>query len=1048
VWSDECAELARMRHPVLNRLVDFGLADRDRTFEAYAANPPLRVSVEDGAWMLTHAVRFLEARRVPLTATSAPWVVREVLEGSSARRRPVGIVLQPRSVHAALVEALQEAAPGGTAAIDVSGGPGSGLRTLRALTARAARLAGYVPVSSAVLLRMPCLHASVIDRHVCVFMEDRHSSAERIALASFLTSLAIHSARRHLVLNFARTEHRRSALEIDCMGISALTEMVFVDRDFGPAPDEILRAARDADGRPGAFLSRLRAASFGDHVSRIAAVHESSAVYAYAARSNQSGATRRRLRATLIEAASRAVRLATRGRHTSARRLLGRAAHALEGRGEIARAATCLDVLAWLDRNRGHGDRAAEGFTRAKRLAGDSGSGASAAIGLGVLWTDQRRFAEAEAALRGACAAAGLLAAADVQARAALALARCLYWQGRHDEAAVVLTPFVGDPPAGAIGIEAHALLARNSIALGDVRAAISAAAAATEGAGRFEDARLVAVAARAMVVVQRAVGDIAQARTWVDRGLRAAAAAHLPLAKLRFKAFGVATSAGSSPQPARAAQLKNALRRCALPKLLEAEIDGILGGGDAGADRRASGSGGDGRCLNELQQLLEVVQGGQDDQAALSELCQVLIERLRAATVQVVAGLPEVRTLARAGRPWQGEGQAIERILSGGAAVTCGLSSEPQVAAHPIRYGQESIGVLCCRWTAGLAAEPRHATALLHAGALAAAAPVRSVLDRSHVRASPTVCGELIGSSPAAVQLRDAIMRAARAPFPVLIEGESGSGKELVARGIHRLGTRRDRRLCTVNCAALSDDLLEAELFGHARGAFTGAIGERAGLFEEADGGTLFLDEVGELSPRAQAKLLRVLQDGEVRRVGENLPRRVDARIVAATNRRLSDEVATNHFRADLRFRLDVVRIAVPSLRERATDIPALAGHFWTEASSRLGSSATLTADTLAALARYDWPGNVRELQNAIASLAVHAPRRGRVVPSMLPAHIARSSAPGPATFDAARQDFERRYVRAALAQAGGHRAHAARALGVSRQGLAKMMRRLRIDD
>ena len=186
-----------------------------------------------------------------------------------------------------------------------------------------------------------------------------------------------------------------------------------------------------------------------------------------------------------------------------------------------------------------------------------------------------------------------------------------------------------------------------------------------------------------------------------------------------------------------------------------------------------------------------------------------------------------------------------------------------------------------------------------------------------------------------AAAALRAAVLRAARAPFPVLIEGESGSGKELVARGVHRFGPRRDRRLCTVNCAALADDLLEAELFGHARGAFTGAVGERAGLFEEADGGTIFLDEVGELSPRAQAKLLRVLQDGEVRRVGENMPRRVDARIVAATNRRLDEEVAASRFRADLRFRLDVVRIAVPPLRERASDIPALALHFWSESAA-----------------------------------------------------------------------------------------------------------------
>ena len=301
-----------------------------------------------------------------------------------------------------------------------------------------------------------------------------------------------------------------------------------------------------------------------------------------------------------------------------------------------------------------------------------------------------------------------------------------------------------------------------------------------------------------------------------------------------------------------------------------------------------------------------------------------------------------------------------------------------------------------------------------------------------------------ILGHSPASV--REAVHRASRAPFNVLIEGESGVGKELVARAIHRLSPRHTRRFCAVNCAALTDELVEAELFGHARGAFTGALTERAGLFEEADGGTLFLDEIAELSPRAQAKLLRVLQEGEVRRIGENLPRRIDVRIVAATNRPLEGEAAAGRFRADLRFRLDVLRIPVPPLRDRVADIPLLAQHFWAQAAARVGTRATLGQDALAALSRYDWPGNVRELQNAIAALAVHAPRRGRVDARLLPARLAfGASATG--SFEAAREEFERRYVRAALAQAGGQRLQAARALGVSRQGLAKMLRRLGIE-
>ncbi len=165
------------------------------------------------------------------------------------------------------------------------------------------------------------------------------------------------------------------------------------------------------------------------------------------------------------------------------------------------------------------------------------------------------------------------------------------------------------------------------------------------------------------------------------------------------------------------------------------------------------------------------------------------------------------------------------------------------------------------------------------------------------------------------------------------------------MARALHRQGPRRDRPFCTLNCAALPDDLVESELFGHSRGAFTGALAERPGVFEEAHTGTLFLDEIGELSLRAQAKVLRTVQEGELRRVGENIPRRIDVRLVAATNRDLRQEVAAGRFRLDLLYRLDVIRISLPPLRDRRDDIPLLAEHFWRDATSRIGSRATLVA-------------------------------------------------------------------------------------------------------
>jgi transcriptional regulator with GAF, ATPase, and Fis domain len=267
-----------------------------------------------------------------------------------------------------------------------------------------------------------------------------------------------------------------------------------------------------------------------------------------------------------------------------------------------------------------------------------------------------------------------------------------------------------------------------------------------------------------------------------------------------------------------------------------------------------------------------------------------------------------------------------------------------------------------------------------------------------------------------------------------------------LVARAIHRGGPRRDRPFRTLNCAAIPDDLAEAELFGHVRGAFTGAIGDRTGVFEEAHSGTLFLDEVGELSPRAQAKLLRVLQEGEIRRVGENLSRRVDVRILAATNRDLGADTDTGTFRRDLLYRLDVIRIALPPLRDRVEDIPLLVDHAWRDAVSRVGSRATLSASTVAALARYHWPGNVRELQNVLAALAVRCPKRGVVPPSALPPTFAAPQGSAAWRLEEARRTFEERFVRAALARTGGHRGRAAAELGVSRQGLTKLMSRLGI--
>jgi transcriptional regulator with GAF, ATPase, and Fis domain len=218
--------------------------------------------------------------------------------------------------------------------------------------------------------------------------------------------------------------------------------------------------------------------------------------------------------------------------------------------------------------------------------------------------------------------------------------------------------------------------------------------------------------------------------------------------------------------------------------------------------------------------------------------------------------------------------------------------------------------------------------------------------------------------------------------------------------------------------------------------------------VFEEAHTGTLVLDEVGELSLRAQAKVLRTIQEGDLRRVGENVSRRIDVRIVSATNRDLRQEVAAGRFRLDLLYRLDVIRISLPPLRARREDIAVLVEHCWREATSRIGSRTVLSTATIAALARYDWPGNVRELQNVLAALAVRSPKRGVVPPTALPPPFGVSPPAASWRLDEARRTFDERFVRAALVRSGGHCARAAEELGVTRQGLTKLMRRLGIHE
>jgi two-component system response regulator HydG len=318
----------------------------------------------------------------------------------------------------------------------------------------------------------------------------------------------------------------------------------------------------------------------------------------------------------------------------------------------------------------------------------------------------------------------------------------------------------------------------------------------------------------------------------------------------------------------------------------------------------------------------------------------------------------------------------------------------------------------------------------------------------------------DLVGGSAAmraAIDLADTV---APLDVTVLVLGESGTGKELIVRAIHRRSRRRDKPFVAVNCGALAESVLESELFGHAKGAFTGAVSARRGLFEEASGGTVFLDEVGELPPSVQVRLLRVLQEREVRPVGSNRSEPVDVRVIAATNRDLSADVAEGKFRGDLFYRLNVVSIAVPPLRARMEDVPLLAHHFVGKHAARHGRNVEgIDPEAMAALCAHDWPGNVRELENAIERGVVLS-AGPRLTQSSIAASVKGQRASDVVSRDAgldppdvhgplaqAKHDFERNYLKRALARAQGNLTEVARSSGLDRSNLKRLLRRYELD-
>jgi DNA-binding NtrC family response regulator/tetratricopeptide (TPR) repeat protein len=762
--------------------------------------------------------------------------------------------------------------------------------------------------------------------------------------------------------------------------------------------------------------------------------------------------------AKFVERSQRALEFSRAGRHAAAERTLREVAGSLARRQAFELASRTTLNLGRMLLERGRAPAAERAFEEAAQYG--RSSAITSAEEEARLWqatarVDIARLTDAESIAR-----AVLLAnpADSVRHRWAQAvLARVLMWQGRVDEAVTSCLPVVllahntssnermVGPVDSVVAASASAISVRLLVASGDLfRAGLRAHELTASMAGEPEPLPRV-IAATAHLRVLTAAGQLDFAEQRLREIVQLAKAARSPLRAARACVIwhDALCQAGRSEDAHRALARVSRMSRVA-PTLLKREIERRMAGLPVGRSAVVAGP-----CSHTLRvapalvpSLVRLAQEEEDDDAAMRQLIERVGRELQSVRLDLVsndAGPVSVLISVGTGLPTRLGG----RVVESGITIVDDADGGKEIGV-PIRLGARLLGALAARWPFDRRPGGGAQETLEIAAAVAAPRLESLLAGRRETARSSTAVPELIGASAAIADVRRAIERAARAPFAVLIEGESGVGKELAARAVHQLGPRRDRRFCDVNCAALPDELLESELFGHVKGAFTGAVADKPGLFEEANGGTLFLDEVADLSLRGQAKLLRVLQQHEVRRVGETFSRKVDVRVVTAANRDMRAEVAGNRFRLDLLYRLDVIRIRIPPLRERPEDIAILADHFWRASSARVGCTATLTHGVMSALASYHWPGNVRELQNVMAALAVAAPSRGSVRASRLPAAITGSARVTSCRLADARAEFERRCVEVALARAGGSRTRAATALGLSRQGLLKTMARL----
>ncbi|MBI3264456.1 MAG: sigma 54-interacting transcriptional regulator, partial [Acidobacteria bacterium] len=1022
-WLEQCARLAVLRQPRQASLIDYGLTGPLDRFEAHSET----------------CLRVFDGRRARSRGSS---------------RRVVEVVaLQPRRAIEQLVEILDGTSGGGLKTVQLVGPEGSGLTTTLLFLAREARIRGYVPVSTSVLVGLlaradtrQAVMPALASRYLLVLHDESAAEDEAADAAVLVRCLfapeVTGSAGGLVVLATRRMLSGVPLVRLETMSRKAMIKML------GPAgegfPSRVIRRALDRScGRPGMFLRNLglsqepalpaMAGAHGVLVAREPTEQYGSGLIPFPSHDGLGGD---------VPLFGPRLLLDESGKWAKAERVLRETRAASERRG-MHRAASAAGLqLGVLLLRRGRIKDASDVLSETMRAA--TGLGLTllamrAAACLGYAYTDMGRLHEAENVLRAGRSVAARAGLNEERLLLEMALARCLYWQDRIDEAWILIEPLslvasaeplrhpfqpvdaspscvhegpaLGTQPLGAEdGRVAGGGFVDPAVLAGTVAVRIALIAdgssRAMQIAGKVvERARVLnrslelALGHYGLGLVHAALGDRAAVVSDVAGVVACARRAGAPLLALRARilayegANGGRTSS-SLPVPRLryraeglpgllAARLRLALARDAAPEQavqLRGNVERWARESGARRLRRDSVENNPWRSVADtVVQVLGRLHESEDEAGAFEQIAADLGRQVRAAGIMIFGRRP--RGLERLASFGRGGSRALAERASACEAIVSAPSGDADSGiAVPIQHARLVVGVIHARWSADAEVAMERVQPLLAAAAAALGPAVKLAVEEPSAPTGDGGMPELLGSSAVMIRLRDAIARAAAAPFPVLIEGESGSGKELVARAIHARSDRRGRRFCAVNCAALTDELLEAELFGHARGAFTGALTERPGLFEEADGGVLLLDEVSELSPRAQAKLLRAIQEREIRRVGENFARPVDVRVVGATNRPLRAEAAGGRFRQDLLYRLDVIRLVVPPLRERVEDIPLLAAGFWLRSADRVRSRATLSPSAFAALASHAWPGNVRELQNVLAALAVKAPPRGRI--------------------------------------------------------------------